>query len=119
MRTVGLGAEAALLVRLVVLVIALEPDDLAVALEGQDMGGDAVQEPAIVADDDRAAGEILQPLFQRPQRIDVEIVGRFVEQQQIAPSFSIFARWTRLRSPPESWPTFFCWSPPLKLNAPT
>src|SRR6185369_16977098 len=35
----------------------------------------------------------------------------------LAPDFSIFARCTRLRSPPDSWPTFFCWSAPLKLNA--
>ena len=27
-----------------------------------------------------------------------------------------FARWTRLRSPPERSPTRFCWSLPLKLN---
>src|SRR5262245_8471112 len=34
----------------------------------------------------------------------------------LAPLFSIFARWTRFRSPPDSFPTGFCWSPPLKLN---
>ena len=56
---------------------------MAVALEGEHVGGDAVEEPAVVADDDGATGKILQRLFQRAQRIDVEIVGRFVEQQQI------------------------------------
>ena len=71
------------LVGFVVLEVALEPFDVAVALERQDMGGDAVEEPAVVADDDGAAGEILQRLFQRAQRIDVEIVGRLVEQQQV------------------------------------
>ena len=60
--------------------------------------------------------EILQRLFQRPQRIDVEVIGRFVEQQQVGARASILARCTRLRSPPESVPTFFCWSAPLKLN---
>ena len=35
---------------------------------------------------------------------------------RLPPLLSSLARWTRLRSPPESWPTFFCWSPPLKLN---
>ena len=71
-------------VRLVVLVVALEPDDLAVALEGQDVGGDAVEEPAVVADDHGAAGEAQQRLLQRAQRVDVEVVGRLVEQQQVA-----------------------------------
>src|ERR1700742_4897813 len=42
----GGGAQAALPVGFVVLVVALEPDRLAVAFEGQDVGGDAVQEPA-------------------------------------------------------------------------
>ena len=30
----------------------------------------------------------------------------------LAPFLSILAKCTRLRSPPESCPTFFCWSPP-------
>src|SRR5436309_2765219 len=53
----GLGAEAALAVGLVVLVVALEPDHPAVPLEGQHVSGDAVQEPAVVADHHHAAGE--------------------------------------------------------------
>ena len=68
---------------LVVLEVALEPFDMAVAFEREDVGRDAVEEPAIVADDDGAAGEILQRLFERAQRIDVEIVGRLVEQQHV------------------------------------
>src|SRR6201996_3904045 len=79
----GVLAEPAHLVFFVVLEIALEPFDMAVAFEGQDVGSDAVEEPAIMADDDGAAGKILQRLFQRAQRIDVEIVGRFVEQQHV------------------------------------
>jgi hypothetical protein len=39
------------LVFLVILEIALEPFDMAVILESQDMRGDAVKEPAIVADE--------------------------------------------------------------------
>src|SRR6476646_9524354 len=37
----------------------------------------------------------------------------------LAPVLSILARCTRLRSPPDNEPIFFCWSPPLKLNAET
>src|SRR5215216_7537285 len=64
MRLVGVGAEPAMAVGLVVLVVALEPFDVAVALEGQHVRGDAVEEPAIVADDDGAAGEIDQRLLE-------------------------------------------------------
>src|SRR5688572_6658389 len=45
-RLEGVVAEALLLVGLVVGEVALEPGDLGVALEGEDVGGDAVEEPA-------------------------------------------------------------------------
>ena len=41
----------------VLLVVAFVPDDLAVTLEGEDMGSDTIEEPAIVADHHGAAGE--------------------------------------------------------------
>ena len=69
---------------LVLVVGALEPDRLRVALEGQDVGGDAIQEPAIVADHHRAAGEVEQRVLQRAQRVHVQVVGRLVQQQQVA-----------------------------------
>ncbi len=84
MRLIGRGAEPALAIRLVVLVVALEPDGLRVAFERQDVRGDAIEEPAVVADHDGAAGEVQQRLFERAQRVDVEVVGRLVEQQQVA-----------------------------------
>jgi hypothetical protein len=43
-------AQPSHLVLLVILEIALEPFDVAVALEGQDVRRDAVKEPAVVAD---------------------------------------------------------------------
>src|SRR5712671_8081588 len=80
-------AQPAHLVGLVVLEVALEPFDVAVALEGQHVGRDAVEEPAVVADDDGAAGEILKRFFKRPQGVDVEIVGGLVEEQKIGAGF--------------------------------
>src|SRR5262245_40758350 len=56
--TLGLGAEPALAVGLVVLIVALEPHHTPLVLEGEHVGGDAVEEPAVVADDDDAAREI-------------------------------------------------------------
>src|ERR1051326_1017217 len=80
----GLGAEPLAPVLLVGVEVALEPADLAVALEGQDVGRDAIQEPAVVGDDHRTAGEAQQRLLEGAQRVDVEVVGRLVEQQQVA-----------------------------------
>jgi hypothetical protein len=61
MRDDGILPQPAHLVFFVVLEIAFEPFDVAIAFEGQDMRGDAVvEEPAVMADDHGAAGEILQ-----------------------------------------------------------
>src|SRR6266568_1603539 len=83
----GIDAEPPLLVLLVILEIALEPFDVALALERQHVGGDAVEEPAVVADDDRAAGEILERLLERAQGVDIEVVGRLVEEEHIGAGF--------------------------------
>src|SRR6202000_3472619 len=50
-------AEPAHLVLLIILEITLEPFDMAVALEGEDVRGDTVEEAAIVADDAREDGK--------------------------------------------------------------
>src|SRR5262245_50077023 len=76
-------AEATLLVLLVGFEIPLEPLHVAVPLEGQDVGGNAVEEEAIVADDHGAAGEIFERRFERGQSFNVEVVGRLIEQDQV------------------------------------
>src|SRR3954469_16344724 len=63
---------------------AFEPRGLRVALEREDVRRDAVEEPPIVGDDDRAAGELEQRLLERAERVDVEIVRRLVEEQDVA-----------------------------------
>ena len=70
MRLVGGGAEAALAIGLIVLVVALEPHDLAVALEREQVRGDAVEEPSVVADHGDAAGEVDDGVFQRAARYE-------------------------------------------------
>src|SRR4029078_4764635 len=79
----GVGPQPAHLVLLVILEIALEPLYVAVDFEREYVGSDTVQEPAIVADDDGASRKILERLFQRAQRVDVEIVVGLVEQEQV------------------------------------
>ena len=80
MRAVGVGAEAFVALDFVHLVVPLEPDDVRVSLEGQNVRGNAVEKPAVVGGDDRTAAEVGQAFFERPQRGDVEVVGRFIEQ---------------------------------------
>src|SRR5919202_2902301 len=84
-RAIGLGAQQRAAVLLVGLEVALEPGYARVALEGQHVRGDPVQEPAVVGDDDGAAGEAEQRLLEREQRVDVEVIRRLVEQEEVAP----------------------------------
>src|SRR6185503_4866925 len=63
---------------------ALEPDRLGVSFEGEDVGRDAVEEPAVVRDHDGAARELEQRLLERAQRVDVEVVRRLVEEEDVA-----------------------------------
>src|SRR3954451_15160564 len=81
---VGVATDAAAAVLLVVREVAFEPHHLAVALERKDVRGDTVEEPAVVTDHHRAARELQQRFLEGTQRVDVEVVGRFVEQQQVA-----------------------------------
>src|SRR3989440_4729 len=83
-----LGTEPVHLVLLVRLEVALEPEPagrvLVVALPGQDVRGDPVEEHPVVGDDHRAAREVQQRVLQRAQRLHVEVVGGLVEQDHVA-----------------------------------
>ena len=83
----AVDAEAAFLVFLVISKVAFEPFDVAAAFEGEHMGRDAIQKKAVMRDDHRAAGEILQGLFKCAKSVDIEIVGRLVEQKHIGAGF--------------------------------
>jgi len=71
-------------------IVAFKPDYFAVALKGEHMRGDAIQEPTVMGDDHGAAGEVEQGFFQSPQGFHVEVVGRFVQQQHVAAAFQQF-----------------------------
>ena len=63
---VRINTETFFPVRLILRVVSIEPDHLAVAFKGEDMGDNTVEKPAVVADDHRAACEFLEGLFQSP-----------------------------------------------------
>ena len=80
---VGGGAQAAFAVFFVGFVVALEPFHVAVALKSENVCGDAIQEPAVMADYHGATGKIQQRFFQRTQGVNVKIICWFVKQNQI------------------------------------
>ena len=86
-RACSLLAVTLNLVLLVALEVAFEPEPLAlfeVAFPCEDVGTGAVQEPAVVGNDHSAARERLQRVFQRAEGLHVQVVGRLIEQDQVA-----------------------------------
>ncbi len=77
---VGFDAQPFSPLQLVGFVVSLTPMDVAAALECQNMGTNPIEEPAVVANHDGTTGEIEDRLFEGPHRVDVQIVGRLVEQ---------------------------------------
>ncbi len=47
------------------------------------MVGDPIEERTVVAGDDERAGPVVEERLERPQRVEVEVVGRLVEDQQV------------------------------------
>ena len=85
LRIDAVGAEAADLVLLVILEVSFEPFHMAVALEGENVRGQAVEKHAVMRDDNGATAEFFQRVFESGQGFGVEVVGRFVEQENIGP----------------------------------
>ena len=64
----------------VLLVVALEPHHLRVTLEGEYVGRNAIQKPAVVGDHHGAAREAHERLLECAQRLNIEIVSRLIEK---------------------------------------
>src|ERR1039458_10184100 len=84
MGLVGIHSEPFLPVGFVIAEVTLPPADLGIPLEGQHMGGDPVEKPSIVTDDHRTTRKPEQRLLEGTKGIDVEVVGRLVEEQYVA-----------------------------------
>ena len=68
--------------RAVVARVGVEP----VRLHVHDGAGHRVQELAVVGDEDHRAGERLEPVLEPQHGVEVEVVGRLVQQQQVRPA---------------------------------
>ena len=84
---IGGDPQPALAVFLIGLPVAFEPLNMAITLKGEDVRCDAVKEPAVVGDHNRASCKFEQGFLKRTQRVNVQIVGRLIKQQQVAAGF--------------------------------
>ena len=53
------------------------------AVEGEQFVGDAVEERTVVADHHHDARPVVEEVLERPQRVEVEVIGGFVEEQHV------------------------------------
>ena len=83
--------------------IPVEERDLALALEGEDVGGDAVEEPAVVGDHDHVTGELLEGILEGTQTMEqvAEVIAGVIEQSR-----------TDVYTRPEDLPSCAATSPP-------
>ena len=70
--------------------VSFAPMDVTVPFKGQDMGSDSVKEPAVVSNYHHATDEVEDRFYECSQGIDIEVVGRFVEQKHVATSSEEF-----------------------------
>ena len=60
---------------------------MCLTLEGEDVGTNTVEEETVVRDDNGAAREIGQRVFESTEGFNVKVVGRFVEEKNVAAFF--------------------------------
>jgi hypothetical protein len=98
------GGRLLLLARLLLADVVVVVAGVAVerpAAELEDPGAERVQEGAVVRDDDEAAGVARQVVLEPEERLEVEVVGRLVEQEQRGLATRRRARCARITQPPE------------------
>jgi hypothetical protein len=76
-------SEALLFVLFIFRKISVKEIDLRVAFEGENVCGNAVEEPPVVRNDDGTSGKVLKGFFQCAQRVHIDVVGGFVKQQHV------------------------------------
>ena len=86
------GTQTLSAIRFIFRPVPLEKRYTAVPFKGEDMGGDAIQKPSIVADDHRTAAEIKKGFFQGPQGVHIQIVGGLIQQEHIGLLFEHFGQ---------------------------
>ena len=88
MRTSSLLTKSFDTIGLVSLKVALKPEPftrvLVVTLPRKNVRSNAVQEPAVVAGYYRASWEALKCILKAFQRLNIEVIGRLVQKQEVS-----------------------------------
>ena len=88
MRTSSLLTKSLNTIGLVSLKVTLKPEPftwvLVVTLPRKNVRSNAVQEPTVVAGYHRASREALKRILKAFQRLNIEVVGRLVQKQEVS-----------------------------------
>ena len=80
-------AQSPLPVLFVCLIVPFEPGYAPRTFESQNVSGDSVEEPPVMANDDGATRKFEQRFFERAQSIHIEVIGGLVKQQDVSAFF--------------------------------
>lgn len=86
-RLIRVLTEALLAIFLVFRIVPVKEHNRRIAFKRHNVRSDAIEEPAVVADDQYAAREIFQTVFKGTHGVYVNIVRRFVKQDDVGTGF--------------------------------
>ena len=92
MRNDTIDAQTPFFIFFVIGEVSLKPFNMTLAFIGENMGCDAIEEEAIMRDNNCATRKIHQSLFKRAQCIDIKIIGWLVKQQNIGTALKHFSK---------------------------
>ncbi len=77
------GSKSTPSISLILGIAPLEPDDGALTFKRQNMGGDPIEEPAVMTDHNHRASKIFDGLLQCSKGVHIEVIRRFVQKKDI------------------------------------
>jgi hypothetical protein len=80
---IGRDPKTALSIGLILGITSFEPDNVALPFKSQNMSGDPIKEPPVMADHNHRSSKIFESLLQCPQGIYIEVIRRFVEKKDV------------------------------------
>ena len=77
------NSKTTLSIGLVLGIVSFERDNAALTFKGQNMGGDAIEEPPVMADHHHGARKVFEGLLQRPQGIHIQVICGLVQKKDV------------------------------------
>ena len=80
---IGRDSKTTLSIRLILGIVSLEPDNVALPFKRQNMGGDPIEKPPVMADHNHRARKVFEGLLQCSQGIHIQVIRGLVQKKDI------------------------------------